>query len=264
MNLWIFGDSFAQLHYWPARNTFDELGQWQNQLRVHTDAKLRPLALSGSSLDYTYYKFNEVRKEIRPRDIVIVLLTDLNRRWLWPNRPQDSSPYAIELNKIEATAYKYYEAYLNNREIYKTYLLTFLNDLQGWTQFKHLQTMVIPCFPDVEEFVSQHKRDLFLIHIAEGNLLDVSRKEFTSEIRDDPDKFNYFCRNDLRLNHLTKSNHTILANKLYNHIMDGMANPIDLRRDFMEGIISPSTIKNEDFSKLELFNAHNTELWNKH
>lgn len=265
MNIWLFGDSFSQVHTWYGRETFHhEAGQWPHQLAKKTDRKLQPQSLSGSALDYTYYKFNQVRKDMKQRDIVVVLLTELNRRWFWLDKPEDGCPFAIELDKTVATAYKYYEAYLNNREVHNNHLLTFLYDLQGWSQFKHLQTVVIPCFKDVEEFLEPYRRDLFLIHLARGNLFDVSRNEFTPDIKNNPELFNYFCRNDLRLNHLIKSNHTILANKITAHLKDGMANPVDLRDGFVEGIISPAQIKSEDFSKLELFNAHITELWNKH
>ena len=73
MTLWVFGDSFAKYN--------DHQNIWMNQVANKTRQELICLGDDGTSPDYTYYKFNEIRHQILDNDIIIIALTDINRRW---------------------------------------------------------------------------------------------------------------------------------------------------------------------------------------
>lgn len=211
MTLWVFGDSFAETTITIGRNSQGPTGQWCYQIAHNLNAEIYGYGLGGSSLDYTYYRFNQIRNKIRENDTIIVALTEINRRWFWKDSPQNGCVQALDLPNDLATAYKYYMLYLNNPIVYETHLITFLHDLNNTSLIKNIKTVILPCFE-----ITINNQDYPHLHIAKGNLLTVSLNEFkknTTREMVDP----YFI-NDRRINHIIKDNHTILANKILNYI----------------------------------------------
>lgn len=257
--IWTFGDSFIA----TLKNEYrdPENKQWVLQLGEKLNANTECLGLPGSSLEYVYMRFNEVRHRIKDGDIVVVALTDFNRRWFFPTKPGKTCPYVANDDQLPTsdhkTAYKYYELYLNNQQLPKIYLETFLNDLEGITYRKNLHTVVLPCFYTCWDFLAE--RRFPLLNVADDYCLhEITDDEFMPEVnkKGRPDFFKY----DPKLNHLCQSNHTVLADKIVDNVLN--KTKITLKDGFVKNIIGKHNIADEEFSKKEFFNYHLiTHLW---
>ena len=196
MTLWIFGDKFVQPNNIQS--------QWMYKLAHELKCDIDSLAKNGTALEFTYQRFNIARKKIKEYDTVIVSLTDFNRRWFFKQYPEfaelDKSPTD---NKKETKAIELFRKYLDHKEIYHTYLLDFLFNLQAISEDLKLHTIVLPCYEDVETFLAD-KRYLFpSIEIADGNLSSLSGNNV-----------------EIILNHMNADNHDILSKKLLAYIRD--------------------------------------------
>lgn len=132
------------------------------------------LAVKGTALEFAYQRFNIARRKIEKNDVVVVTLTDFDRRWFFKQYPEyaylDASPND---NKKENKAIKLFRKYLDHKEIHQVYLIDFLFNLHSLTEELELHTIVIPHYNDVETFL-ESKKDLFpLFNISQGCLNDV-------------------------------------------------------------------------------------------
>ena len=262
MTVWIFGDSFAHL----IDNTLMEShNQWEFQIANRLNQPLRCFGDGGTSLDFTYEKFNSVRDEIQENDILIIALTDLDRRWFFRDRPTESCVWAkdkFKNNNNEFEAFKKYALYLNHREIYKTYLIDFLYNVSFLTMEKNLHTIILPCFSDTFNIIEGKKTNFPLFNIPNNFLFEISNSEFTENFLKLGGML-LLGSQDLRLNHFIKSNHDVLADKLYNNIINKI--PLDFTQGFIKNIVDTNNLKDIEFSKKELFNIHLFEYnWNYH
>lgn len=250
MTVWVFGDSFAYLHL--QGNT------WHRQISNSLKQDLSCYATGGISLEYTYYQFNNVREDIKNNDIVIVALTNIDRRWLIKDRPNEQLWLFSEKQEDPDIdkAIENYLRYLDNRSVYETYLTNFLYNLAYITKVKDLKTIVLPCFDSSTVLANKAGTTL---DIARGNLFTVSMNEF------DPlyTKNTLTQLGDLRANHLTYTNHCVLANKILDYIHSGIT--IDLTSDFHKHMLNRENVYTVEYSKQEFFDVHeNTEYWNLH
>ena len=235
-----------------------------NQVANKTRQELICLGDDGTSPDYTYYKFNEIRHQILDNDIIIIALTDINRRWFLHDNPADTIWNIIARSETVSEALEKYLRYLNNKDVHDVYLFNFLVNLHRTTEKLNTHTIILPCFESVNDYTKGSKEyyDFTRFHIARGYLYDVALKEF------EPDFFNSYHvlkygQRDLRCNHLMKSNHTILANKIVDNIRRNI--PIDLNRGFVTNILNKEKLKNKEFSASELFDIHlDDNVWNFH
>ena len=138
---------------------------WVDEVADRIIYKVNDQTLNNTSLEYTYHKFNEQRHNMKFGDIVLIFLTDSNRRWFFedPNVEQ-------EIDKTTATAVKYYYSYLNNKTLFKSTFMMFLNDVQGWSHFRKLRIIVFPETDDLIDLIDEQRRNLFLLNIAHGDL----------------------------------------------------------------------------------------------
>lgn len=205
MTLWIFGDSYAQANNVPE--------QWMYKTANELNTEVKSLATNGTALEFTYQRFNIARKRINKNDVVVIVLTDFDRRWFFKQYPEfaekDVSPTD---NKKENKAIRLYRDYLDHKEIHRTYLLDFLYNLHSLTEELSLHTIVLPVFADVEEFLTD-KKDFFpLFNFAEGKLIDIAKNT------------------DVNLNYMTQNVHEILTQKLLDNIKNNTA--INLKKGF--------------------------------
>ena len=92
------------------------------------------------------------------------------------------------------------------------------------------------------------KKELFPhIHFSVDKLLDITMNEFTKEYIINMDS----TITDKRVNHLIKSNHAILANKIVDNIKN--KTPIDLTKGFIKHIVDDNSLSDEKFINNELF-----------
>jgi len=163
---------------------------------------LQSLALNGSALEFTYQRFNIARKKIKQDDVIVIALTDFDRRWFFKNYPQfaeqDCSPTD---NKKENKAIKLFRRHLDHKEIHHTYLIDFLYNLESLVDEIRAHVIILPNFADVENFFKD-KKDLFpLLNIANGKLDNIADKSI-----------------DANLNHLSNDAHTRLAQQIINNV----------------------------------------------
>ena len=125
------------------------------------------LALNGTALEFAYQRFNIARKKIAEGDTVIVTLTNFDRRWFFKPYPEaaitDESPTG---NKKENKAIKLFRKHLDHKEIHQTYLIDFLYNLYGLTEELKLKTILVPEYPDVENFLKENKELFPLFRIS--------------------------------------------------------------------------------------------------
>lgn len=256
MTVWTFGDSFAE-HYTGLTD------QWMQKVADDLNTDLKAFGLSASSLEYTFYKFNSIRNNIKDKDIVIVTLTSHNRRWFFKYYPGDlvkihnpggfddyreymKSPTG---NTKEDEAIHAYSNNLNHKELQETYLLNFLYNLDYLTKKHNLHTIVFLNLYDVNQLMKDKKTLFSNINFAEDMLLDIFLNEFTKEHIIN----STVSVKDIRVNHMIRSNHIILANKIIDNIQNNI--PIELNKGFVEHIINENTLTDQTFTDNELFHG---------
>lgn len=255
MTIWSFGGSFS-----ITLTGVDDT--WQQQLTKKLDIPINYMGLGGSSLDYTYKKFNSVRNEIEKNDILVLTLPDIDRRWFIKDKPEESNWNWVSREDRNHESMKYFLVYLNNTEPYEIYFLNFLYNLHNFTKKLNLHTILLPCFNDTLEILQKRKDQFPQFFIANGALDQINRDEFDQKFLDDYGYIKY-GENDLRINHMIKSNHTILADKLLQSIKE--KTNINLKDTFVKSILNRQSFKDVNFSKDELFNVHLNEwAWNYH
>ena len=250
--LWIFGDSFA--HYTPH-------DIWIQQLRDLTDTKPQYFGEGGTSMEYTYEKFNQQRNNIQDEDIIIIALTDINRRWFLRDNLKDTIWMIMSQDTEESKAVEAYLKCLNN-PIHEVYLTNFMHNLEYLTKQKRTRTIILPCFDSTLNWLLSNKLQFPSITVADRSLLSISENEFK-----DPQLlplYTQVVQGDLRRCHFIKSNHTILAEKLADTINN--KKPLTLSQGFVEGVLTKDTLKDTDFSHKELFDVHiipEREYWDR-
>lgn len=239
-NLWVFGDSYADVLSikYVLGNKYEDIS-WNYRLASVLNLNIKNLGCSGTSLEYVYFKFDEVKDQICENDVVILVLTNLDRRWIVRDKP-NVPPW--QLDSSELRVFKYL---LDFPELYKIYLQNFLINVAYLTKKLNLHTILIPCFDNTAEVL--HEMDCELpFHIANGTLLSVSEAEFINP------EDHKTLKLEPRLNHIINSNHGILANKIVDNINRKI--PIDLTTDFINGVIdSKLNIDNDVFRDREFY-----------
>lgn len=247
MTIWVFGASGSAM----IDNVPD---QWMQKAASLLNTDVKSLAIFGASLEYNYQKFNQIRNKIKENDVIVLYIPGFERRWLFKDRPGDTVILEINASHEENKAIEQYIRYLDHPEIHETYLLNFLCNVNNLTKKLNLKTILLNPFIDLENFILS-KTNLFpYIHVVEGQMVYVTCDEYksgllrqTGSTRGIP-----ILENDLRLNHMCRSNHLILAEKIYNYVKNNI--PIDLT-GFKEDIYTTESVKDKDFVEYELFNA---------
>ena len=253
MTLWVFGDSYAE----QCPNLND---QWMKRVADHLGTNVRSFGLVGSSTEFTYHSFNNIRNEIKEHDIIILTLTTPSRRWFFKRHPSHTAQPVPGTNyeepslKYNSTGFKeiddalaFYETYLNNHEVYKSYLQNFLHNLNSFTKKLNLHTIIIPNFYDTLHLLKDIKEQYPNIHFANGMMVDISINEFTKEYLIEHSSLAV----DVRVNHLLKDNHFILADKIIDNIKN--KSNIDLITNFKKHVITKEKMSNKEFINDQLF-----------
>lgn len=196
MTLWVFGDSYFQAN--------DNPSQWMYMLAKELDTDLQSLAVNGSALEFTYQRFNLARKKFKKEDVIVIGLTNFDRRWFFKHYPgfaeEDCSPTG---DKKENKAIKLFRKHLDHKEIHQVYLLDFLYNLESLVDEIGTHVIVVPVFDDVENYLKEKKNEFSLINIAEGRLENLANTNI-----------------DKMQNYFTQDNH----NKLYHELLKNIRN----------------------------------------
>jgi len=256
MTVWVFGASYAKLYK-------DLTDQWTQQIAAGLNTDLRNFSIAGSSMEYTYYNFNNNRQDIKNNDVVIIPLTTNSRRWFFKDYPAHSAhtapgtDFRTPKSIYDSTGYpeidlalEKYEDYLNHHAVFNTYLYNFIMNIDYLTYKKNLKTVVMISYYDTEYFFKDIKNDFKHVHFAKGKLVDISLNECRKDFINSIDIGGSF--QDLRVNHMIKSNHTILANKVIDYVN---YNREVVFNGFIEKILGLGTWNDPEFVEKELFNG---------
>lgn len=219
--LWSFGDSFSVhrslIDNPPNYNLWLELvckNLNLNYYESHADW--------GVSNDWIYNNFDSFTTKFKPGDFIILQLTSFDRQWFFEDKPHYSNYYAKgineELTKEQYEAVKMYITYLKRDKIDSMRYSLLISALERISQIlNHTRILVIPGFNP--------------IHSCKGTLVEVSENEFENKLN----MQNFYDKNngrDLRPNHLSKENHSILADKVTKFFTHG--HRLNLTTDFKE------------------------------
>jgi hypothetical protein len=234
--LWTFGDSYG-VHLIDKPEVVND---WfwtydvANQLNCLRYGNLCQMGVSNSYIQHTIQEHSD---QIKSEDYVIIVSTSSTRRWLIEDKPYISNFYAGKIEQlVDSETFKainYYIKHLINSKEDHLNMHSFL----GWVHYmsdKHnWNVIVIPGF-EYDSYPVSHK------YTVNGSLMEVCFNEFATT-GDCNWYYDNFCKGrDMRSGHMTKDNHTILANKIVDTFTNNTV--LDLKNGFNKKIISRKTI----------------------
>ncbi len=273
MKLFVFGDSYA-VHLPIPEWT------WVENLRVAMNADgITARAVYGASLDWTYHQFEVSKDLISEGDIIIVVLTSLDRRWFFPGFPGvttavslDASDAAKHLPAGAKDAALMHRRYLDNAELPALHLINWLDMLNFFVEARKARCLIISAFPDAQlvicsennqwsnwridcgtPYLSKSTVSTFIgtkrwtnISFSSGhNLFFVNGSESKSYGTVPP-------RSDFRYNHLCRDNHAVLSSKILDWIVNGKEVVID---GFHADLINAQTLAISNWYEIELIGS---------
>lgn len=240
MTIWTFGDSFSK--------HFEHLpDSWVERTARILEQDVKSFSKPLSTLEYTFFKFNEERNNIQDNDILIITITTLIRRWFLKDQPFR----VLDLTQEQVEAFEYYMKYLRHfDEMHKIFLINFLYNVNDLSRKKNLHTIILPNFYDFDEIFMKLSPELTHLHIARGRIGIISDHEFKPEIVS-MSGVDWFMKSDIRFNHLMKSNHKILSDKVIDNIRNHTV--IDITKDIIQGVLDNRLLTDPIVFKDELF-----------
>jgi hypothetical protein len=244
MTLYVFGDSFATAEINPTWNAGEIerffAKKWSVLLSKKLGVELQNYGISGSSLEYTYYKFDQISSNLKEDDVVVIVLTDLLRKWIIKDRPGTSSLWHIErhgdLHRKIIKAAQWYFVNVLNYEIEEVHLHNFLHAVIATTSHLKVKPLFIFAFDKVSRgnwAIDINSVNQSLINnFAIGTLWEISSCEI--EHQDTASAVRVHLKKEFRLNHLSDIQHNVLADKILNYIHN--RTPVDLTTEFVKNI----------------------------
>ena len=246
MTLYVFGDSFASTEINPTWNA-EEIERlfarkWSVLLSKKLGVELENFGISGSSLEYTYYKFNQICADLKEDDVVVIVLTDLLRKWIIKDRPVTSSLVAVEmhgdLNSNLVKCAQWYFANVLSVNVEEVHLQNFLHAVNSTTSHLKVKPLFICAFDTISR--GRWGIDISTVNRLQGNnfatgsLWEVSSYEIEHTNNDVVAAVRTNLKKEFRLNHLSDVQHPILADKIINYIHNGTV--VDLTTGFVKNI----------------------------
>jgi hypothetical protein len=219
MAVWVFGDSFSVASKFQEQplpyNIWTDILTCQLGHTEHYN-----YAEWGVSNDYIVSQFISKLPEMRTSDCVVLQLTNSNRQWFFKDFPHLANYFTKgiekDLSSDQIHAIRMYITHLQRDEIdIMRYTLTGLAIERIAQQYKNLRILMLPGFLHVDG--------------VKGALVEVCDGEFVNNEIIQPfyDRHNGY---DPRPNHLSKTNHEILAAKIQKFFTHG--HRVDLTTDF--------------------------------
>ena len=230
--LWIFGDSYGTF-----QKSGDELKDWHWMWDL-TDRlgheNFYNICQNGVANEWIYYQMIQHADRIdKESDTVIFITTQLNRQWFFPrnegvgniNMPEFSNYVTRE----QAKAVELYSRHLTDNPQNNIRFQWLLYALHFLKIYKNLNLFVIPGFENEGfDFNTEDK--------IKGSLFDVCMNEIKGKSFNAWGKWIESVNGiDPREGHLSKENHPILAEKLFQYFKN--KKDLDFTTGFMEEII---------------------------
>lgn len=231
--LFVFGDSFAGL----SEEQYN--WSWQIDLAKRLKLDLYNISHNGASAEWLTLKIIEFYDKIEKDDIVIALLPFWNRVCIWPEDPDFTHVYQyredderwMKKTDSEIQAYKDYFYFLYNKDLTMAKMYSYC----AWIDKLSYRLTNKPLIMFTREFQEFKNLPIENCVQAKGNLFAKSILEFENEkIWNDLTKDGGFT--DFRLSHLSKPNHKILADKIYNYYSNN--DVVDLNKGFNTGFLN--------------------------
>lgn len=265
MKIWVFGDSYA-VHLPNIRWT------WVEKVRSSVDADIESSSVYGASVDWVYYRFEISRQQINSGDVILVVLTSLDRRWFFANRPNIassiSSGTSVDVSVDEKNAVLSYYRYLDNSDAHVLHLINWLDMLDRFAKEKNVRCLLIPAFPDSQAVVTGMKKSWPVIDSNTGipshtgqTLSEIGQSRWMNlDIAVGGNLFSVYqnecncqellnLKDDRRRNHLCRDNHIILSEKVVRWIQNRSPVVLD---GFHSGVITLDILKTERWEDMEL------------
>ena len=217
--LWLFGDSFSiPCLSDKSEEQFSADWQWSVVLSEKLNRKLLVMAEYGVSNDWIILKFKQALEQFSPGDKVIVQVTEKSRYWFLEKKPYLSNikwsrNLSSLISKEEQTAIKLYWKHFQQEDKdqlrYESYI-AYLNTMKWMLGKNNIDLIILPGF--------EHPKD---IPIAGPKIVGTMQTISKFEFVDNDAALAWYDQLDLpdqRLNHMCKDNHTILADRMYQHI----------------------------------------------
>ena len=236
MNIWIFGDSFAELNA-------DYDNEWQIQLSKHFKSTLYNVAHNGASSEWITLQLSKYWNDISKEDIVIVLVPYWDRQCIFIDDPDFNHLVTIskdakkddrwkKYTKEQQEAFTQYFMYLHNESIVRTKTTT----LYSW--INNLKTDIKPLVLETRnQEISNPFENIYAT--SHGYLMDVSIAEWAN-----PDDWysmtNKALYDDPRMSHMHQKNHNVLAEKIIKHFEQNES--IDLTNGFHSNFLNKDCI----------------------
>lgn len=232
--LWVFGDSYGHLNQEEYNRSKD--WHWISLLSKElTENKFIANCAYGAANEWIYFKFLENLQNIKKDDYVIIISTQIDRRWFFENRIGASNLSVIN-SETESLTYDQkksvdgYLKYLNNPMFNPLLFHMFCNSIHYLTALHDLQLLVLPGFEE-SGFPISGKYNVV------GSLFDICKNEIKGKSVKNWAQFigDLHKGVDPRIGHLSPINHKILSNKLKNTFLD--KDLLNLNEGFEEEII---------------------------
>lgn len=234
--LWVFGDSFA------AKSPDAGHSFWWAMVAQHFGMEVRNAAYGASGIDYAIKNYHNSLPNFKKNDIIIIVLSELSRRWILKNLPGHTASHLLKYANIENTLIgeisedelpgilKILEE--PNRELIMAETEIFLDAVEAHQKRIGLTVLALPCFLDTMERCNL-SRDTFIKF--KGHLSKIATAELDSSAG------KWLKKNkDTRSNHMWDENHLILAKKIIDSIENGTT--VDLTTGFKEDFVTKNML----------------------
>lgn len=140
----------------------------------------------------------------------------------------------------------------NSLDVDKEPLLKFLVDVDHKTFMLGLKTIIFFIFDNVRQTVADKLHLFTHIHFPQGLITDVAMNEWKKDFIEKEGR-EWLITSDVRVNHLTKRNHYVLAEKILHYLKYGLQ--IDFTYGFYTEILDKEVMSDPEFIKHELFDG---------
>jgi len=233
--LWIFGDSYGHLD----QAAYDQSKDWHwipvLAKQLVTDEKFITISHFGAPNEWIYYQVRQHLDHISSDDYVVVISTQFDRRWFFPENIGASNLTVIndhtdKLTNDQKNAARQYLSHLTNPLLGPLMFEMFCYSLHYLTVKKNLNLLIIPGFEE-NGFPISGKYNVT------GSLFDICKNEVKGKTQRNWHDFIAKTHQgmDPRIGHLSQDNHLILAEKIKNTFLNN--DVLDLTTNFKEEIL---------------------------
>lgn len=231
--LWIFGDSYGTIT--PEQYANCKEWHWISVLaNTVADNKFMSICHYGASNEWIFLQFREHIQYIAEGDLVIVISTNIDRRWFFYDNVGSSNlsvANVSNLSKEQITAIEQYILHLRNPVISPLLFDQFCHSLHYIAEKNKFNLLILPGFEE-RGFPISGK------YSVTGSLFDVCKNEISGKTVENWSKYiaTKYNGDDPRIGHISEINHSVLAKKLIDTFNTG--HPLDLNTGFHEEILA--------------------------